>query len=83
MNESFLHFYKHRLKRALKSVRLWIEVVVLFVVYIFLFNRSGAPSIFAYVCNIGMVIAIFVFVDVIFAYVSWVVKNSKTKKSSK
>lgn len=83
MNESFLHLYKCRLKRAIKSVRMWIEIISLFVVYIFLFRQSGASSIFSYVCNISTVVVVFIFVDIIFAYISWIVKNNKTKKTSK
>lgn len=80
MNESFLYFYKSRLKRTIKSVQVWIKIIALFITYIFLFNQSGGTSVFAYVCNIGMVISVFALVDVIFAYISWLVKNNKTKK---
>lgn len=80
MNESFFCFYKNKLKRAIKSVQVWIKIIVIFIAYIFLFNQSGEPSIFAYVYNIGMVVAVFVLVNVIFTYISWAIKNNKTKK---
>ncbi len=39
--------------------------------------------IFAYVYNISMIVVAFTLVDVIFDYVSRVIKDSKTKKNSK
>ncbi len=83
MNENFLQFCKCRLKMAIKSAQTWFKVIAIFVAYTVFFKQSGETSVFAYVCNIGIVISVFALVDVIFAYISWVVKNNKTKKSSK
>ncbi len=83
MNNGFLQFYKQRLKKRIMSIQNWVTWIITLFIYLFAFKKAGIISSLDYAYKIWILLISFFLVNLIVAFVAWLIKNNKVNKGSK